>query len=358
MPAHQLLDHPVCGSVHRAAHCCALPTDDTTFRDENLARLSYRPVFSRSTHPETDALDRAYDHCQQVAKEHARNFYYAFRTLPLSKRRAIYAAYAICRLWDDIADDDLPLSEKRRMFAETRRTLATTLAGEALTSHSSSLTPRNTPPEFIALADATSAFSIPVRYYDEILDGVESDLIKDRFANFAELRDYCYKVASVVGLVCIEVFGYDDPKAEGYAIDMGIALQLTNILRDVREDAGRDRIYIPQDELAQFGYTEEDLKNHVINEQFRSLMKYQVDRAKSYYERSRPLFDMVELESRTCLRVLHEAYAAILDRIEQSGFDVYSQRIGLSVSEKLLITARLWVGNVALGIPVVRRLRS
>ena len=178
------------------------------------------------------------------------------------------------------------------------------------------------------MADATNVFGIPPRYYDEILEGVESDLVKDRFANFDELRDYCYKVASVVGLICIEVFGYEDPKAEGYAVDMGIALQLTNILRDLDEDAGRDRIYLPQDELAEFGYSEEDLKSRVINDQFRSLMTYQVERARSYYERSRPLFDMVDLESRTCLRVLHEAYLAILDRIEQSGFDVYSQRIG------------------------------
>ncbi len=289
-----------------------------------------------------------------MAKEHAKNFYYAFRTLPLHKRRAIYAAYAVCRLWDDIADDDAPLSEKHRMFAETRRTLAATM--EELSEEADGGCWQHVQPEFIALANATSTFEIPVRYYDEILEGVESDLVKDRFANFDELRDYCYKVASVVGLICIEVFGYDDPRAEGYAVDMGIALQLTNILRDLDEDAGRDRIYLPQDELARFGYREEDLKNRVVNGQFRSLMQYQVERARSYYERSRPLFDMVELESRTCLRVLHEAYEAILDRIEESGFDVYSQRIGLSTSEKLLITARLWIGSAALGIPVVRRL--
>jgi phytoene synthase len=312
-------------------------------------------VFSPSAHPKADVLDIAYDHCQQVAKEHAKNFYYASRTLPLQKRRAIYAAYAVCRLWDDIADDDAPLSEKRRMFAETRRTLATTLSAPSHDESDGSNSPHSAP-EFIALADATNAFGIPVRYYDEILVGVESDLVKDRFANFAELREYCYRVASVVGLICIEVFGYDDPGAEDYAVDMGIALQLTNILRDLKEDAGRDRIYIPQDEMAEFGYTEEDLKNEIVNDRFRSLMKYQVDRARSHYEKSRPLFDMVELESRTCLRVLHEAYAAILDRIEDSGFDVFSQRIGLSASEKLLITARLWIGSAALGIPVVRRL--
>ena len=309
---------------------------------------------SSSTQLEAAVLERAYDHCQQVAKEHAKNFYYAFRTLPTHKRRAIYAAYAVCRLWDDIADDDTPLSDKRRMFAETRRTLADALADQ----HEEAEVDRShhVQPEYIALSNATSTFDIPVRYYGEILDGVESDLVKDRFANFAELRDYCYKVASVVGLICIEVFGYDDPRAEDLAVDMGIALQLTNILRDLDEDAGRDRIYLPQDEMAEFGYTEKDLKNRVVNEPFRSLMRYQVDRARSYYERSRPLFSMVEPESRACLRGLHGAYGAILDRIEQSGFDVYSQRIGLSTREKLLIAARLWIGGAVLGIPVVRRL--
>ena len=312
-------------------------------------------MFSPSTQPDVSVLERAYDHCQQVAKEHAKNFYYASRTLPAPKRRAIYATYAICRLWDDIADDDAPLSEKRRLFDETRRTLASALS-RPVDEETQCNRWLEFPPEFIALADAINAFGIPFRYFDEILDGVESDLVKDRFADFAELRDYCYKVASAVGLICIEVFGYDDPRAEEYAVDMGIALQLTNILRDLDEDAGRNRIYIPQDEMAEFGYTEEDLKNRVVNEQFRLLMKYQVERARSYYQRSRPLFDMVEPESRTCLRVLHEAYAAILDRIEQSGFEVYSQRIGLSAGEKLLITARLWIGSAVLGIPVVRRL--
>ena len=309
---------------------------------------------SSSTQAEAASLERAYDHCQQVAKEHARNFYYAFRTLPIHKRRAIYAAYAVCRLWDDIADGDAPLSEKRRMFAETRHTLASIMADRHEEANMDRC--QHVQPEYVALANATSTFSIPVRYYDEILEGVESDLVKDRFANFDELRDYCYKVASAVGLICIEVFGYDDPRAEEYAVDMGIALQLTNILRDLNEDAGRDRIYLPQDEMDRFGYTEQDLKSQVVNDEFRALMQYQVDRARSYYERSRPLFDMVEPESRACLRGLHEAYGAILNRIEQSGFDVYSQRIGLSSGEKLLIAARLWIGGAVLGIPVLRRL--
>ena len=293
-------------------------------------------------------LDQAYDHCRLVARERARNFYYAFRTLPASKRRAIYAVYAYCRLCDDVADGDLPIQQKRDVLAQTRSSLAAALAGD----------PPATParPEFHALADAASTFRIPARYFHQILEGVESDLVKTRFADFAELRAYCYGVASLVGLVCIEVFGYEDPCAADYAVDMGIALQLTNILRDLKEDADRDRIYIPQDEMERFGYSEDDFKGGVANENFKALMKFQADRARLYYESSRPLFDLLEPEARACPRVLHAAYSAILDRIEQVGFDVFSQRIGLSAPQKLLITARLWIGSLIPSVPLVRRL--
>ena len=136
---------------------------------------------------------------------------------------------------------------------------------------------------------------------------------------------------------------------------MGIALQLTNILRDLKEDAERDRIYIPQDDLHRFDYSETDLMHGVVNDNFVALMKFQADRARSHYEKSRPLFDLVEPESRACLRLLHTAYGAILDRIETCGFDVFSKRVGLSVREKLTMTARLWLGSLTLSLPGTRR---
>ena len=200
-------------------------------------------------------LEQAYDHCQRVARDHAKNFYYAFRTLPSKRRRAIYAAYAFCRLCDDIADDDTSLEEKRRRFAQTRALLADSFApGENGVSRNS------LPHEFTALRDATETFGIPPVYYEEVIRGVESDLVKNRFESFEELKDYCYRVASVVGLICIEVFGYDDQSAKEYAVDLGLAMQLTNILRDLKEDSVRDRIYIPLDEMARFGYSEDELK--------------------------------------------------------------------------------------------------
>ena len=291
-------------------------------------------------------LDRAYGHCQRVARARAKNFYYAFRMLPAPKRRAIYAAYAVCRLWDDIADGDMPTERKRALFAETRRELASAFADGAGYAGDS--------PEFAALSHAARAYKMPPRCFEAILDGVESDLTTSRYADFDELREYCRKVASAVGLICISVFGYEDPSAERHAEDMGIALQLTNVLRDIKEDAERDRIYIPQDDLARFGYSESDLARGAVNDEFRALMAFQVARARSYYERSRPLFDLVSPETRACLRVLHAAYGAILDRIEQGGYDVYSRRVGLSGRQKFAIAARLWIGTLP-GMRLFRR---
>lgn len=284
-------------------------------------------------------VEQAYDHCQQIAKEHARNFYYAFRTLPARKRRAIYAAYAFCRLCDDISDEDLPPDEKDRQFAETRRHLADSRDGSA------------TEPVFRAISDASHAFHIPFDYYEEVIEGVEMDLTKTRFANFDELKEYCYKVASVVGLICIEVFGYDDAQAREYAVDMGLAMQLTNILRDVKEDAERDRIYLPQDDMARFGYTEQDLMNGVVNDSFRALMEFEVGRARSYYDKSRKLFPLIHPEARVCPSLLHATYSRVLDRIESSGYNVFERRIGLSKPTKLLLVAKLWAGTLLPSVP-------
>ena len=288
-------------------------------------------------------LDRAYEHCRRVAKDHAKNFYYAFRTLPPKKRRAIYAAYAFCRLCDDIADDDLPLAEKRRLLAQTR----TMIAG----SHNG----RSRDPVVTALHDSSRDFGIPTRYFEEIIDGVEMDLTWTRFANFGELRTYCYRVASTVGLVCIEVFGYDDPRAKEYAVDLGLAMQLTNIMRDVKEDSQRGRIYIPIDEINSFEYSEQQLMDGVVNEAFLELMRFQAKRARRYFESGKRLLPLLSSQSRACPAVLHGVYSAILDRIEASGFNVFDRRIGLTKGEKIFITAKLWAANLIPAIPLVRR---
>ena len=288
-------------------------------------------------------LELAYDHCQRIAKEQAKNFYYAFRTLPPAKRRAIYATYAFCRHCDDIADGEFPLDEKSRLLSATRQRLSAPHDGPG------------EDPVFAALVDASRAFEIPLEHLEEVVEGVEMDLTWTRFQDFDQLRTYCHKVASVVGLICIEVFGYEDPAAREYAIDLGLAMQFTNILRDIKEDAQRGRIYIPLDEMASFGYSEQELLDGVVNEAFRELMRFQAARARSYFASGKRLIPLLSPESRVCPAVLHGVYSTLLDRIESSGFNVFERRIGLSKREKLLITAKLWVGSLIPAVPLLRR---
>jgi phytoene synthase len=194
----------------------------------------------------------------------------------------------------------------------------------------------------LALSDSVQTFHIPYAYFHDLVDGVEMDLTWSRYKDFTELRAYCYKVASVVGLISIEIFGYTDPKAKEYAIDLGLAMQLTNIIRDVKEDAQRGRIYIPQDELRRFGYSEDDLMGGVVNDAFRSLMQHQTQRARSYFQNGSRLVPLLSREARACPAVLHGVYGRILNRIESSGYRVFERRISLSSREKLILMVRLW----------------
>ena len=288
-------------------------------------------------------LELAYDHCRRIAREKAKNFYYAFRTLPGPKRRAIYATYAFCRHCDDIADDDRPLEEKRRLFARERLLLGD-LGNDGAGG-----------PVYTALRDTSQIFGIPLHYFEEVIEGVEMDLTWTRFKTFEALRDYAYRVASVVGLICIEVFGYEDEKAKEYAVDLGLAMQLTNILRDIKEDAQRGRIYIPLDEMERFGYSEADLTESVVNDAFQGLMTFQAARARRYFDSGKRLMPLLPAESRACPAALHKVYSTIIDRIEASGFSVFRERIELNKSEKVLIAAKLWAGSLIPAIPLVRR---
>ena len=279
-------------------------------------------------------LDLAYIQCRQIARSRATNFYYAFLTLPKRKRDAIYATYAFCRICDDIADGDLTLIEKQSHLSKIRKMLS-----EGKNNSSKNQI-------FAALDDTKSFFNIPDHHFEQVLDGVEMDLTKTRFETFEELRRYCYKVASSVGLISIEIFGYEDPVAKQYAVDMGLAMQITNILRDLREDAERGRIYIPLDEIASFGYTDQELLAETVNESFKNLMEFQVHRARTYFSRSKKLIPLLTPRSRACFWVLHALYSRILDRIERAEFDVFSVQIKLSRMEKIILMVNLWVASL------------
>ena len=288
------------------------------------------------------ALDLAYEECRSITQREAKNFYYAFLTLPAARRRAIYVAYAFCRYCDDSVDRLGSTDEKISALGGLQQELERTYLGHAVD------------PVFSALADVAERYDIPQEYFQEVISGVECDLIKDRYEDFDQLRRYCYQVASVVGLICLQIFGYKDPAAKERAIDLGLAMQLTNIARDVREDLEFGRIYLPQDEMARFGYSEAELQAGVVNQAFIQLMRHQADRAKWYFRSGFQLLPYLSLRCRACPAVLGQLYRKVLDRIEASGYDVLNNRISLSKPEKVRVTAQTWLSSVLPLLPTTR----
>lgn len=275
-------------------------------------------------------LDESYRICEQITRDRAKNFYFAFRTLSRRHRLAICAVYAFCSLCDDIADEDLPLEIRQERISQIRNSLS----GLKETRFSD--------PVFIALSHTSTIFRIPVSYFEEVVEGIELDFVKTRYHNFDELKEYCYKVASVVGLIGIKVFGYEGQSAIGYATDFGLAMQLTNILRDIKEDASRGRIYLPLDEMRSFEYCEEDLISGVTNEQFKSLMRFQISRARKYFDNGRKLMRFLPRRTRACPMILLGIYSTILDLIECADYNVFARRIRLSTKHKFFMVAWIW----------------
>jgi phytoene synthase len=278
----------------------------------------------------TPDIYEAYQVCQQITKREAKNFYYGFISLPEPKRHAIYAAYAFSRQCDDAVDNQGTGYEKLRALEAAKQRLYLCYTG------------RPADPVTIALHDAVTRYPIPIAYFEALIEGMAMDIEAARYRTFAALRGYCYRAASVIGLICIEIFGYRQPQAKTFAVDLGIAMQLTNILRDLKEDAGRGRIYLPQQELRDFGVSEEDILEGRMTDQFRSMMRYQARRAHKYFASGIRLLPLLPPRSRMCTAVLQGLYAEILNRIEAANYDVYSKRISLSTLEKTQLTAWLW----------------
>ncbi len=288
------------------------------------------------------ALELAYEECRSITRREAKNFYYAFLTLPASRRKAIYVAYAFCRHCDDSVDRDASTQEKLSTLRVLQQKLDDAYAGRADEA------------VFIALADAAERYDIPLEYFSEVISGVESDLVKNRYEDFEQLRRYCYQVASVVGLICLQIFGYKDAAAKVHAADLGLAMQLTNIARDVREDLGFDRIYLPQDEMARFGYSEAELQAGVVNEPFTQLMRFQTQRAKHYFRSGFQLLPYISPRSRACPAVLGQLYQKVLQRIEDADYDVLHHRVALSTGQKVRVTAQTWLTHVLPLFPPTR----
>ncbi len=276
-------------------------------------------------------LGASYGYCVALSRREARNFYYSFLVLPPERRRAMCALYAFLRRTDDLADDPAAAEGRAANLDGWRESLDEALAGGDVAW-----------PGFPALVDTVRRREVPVRYLHEVLDGVAMDLCPRRFETFDDLHGYCYRVASAVGLSCLHIWGFrsEGGKAEGLAEACGVALQLTNIIRDVREDALGGRVYLPSDDLRRFGVDPAELAAPRPTARVRALLAFEAARASDYYGRAEPLVGLVAPTGRPVLLAIAGIYRALLDEIIRRDYDVFSGRVSLPAWRKLAITAR------------------
>jgi 15-cis-phytoene synthase len=268
-----------------------------------------------------------------IEKNKRSNFYYSFLLLPKPKREAINIVYACCRVGYDIVDEDGNIPAKRQMLYSWAKEFEYALEG---TSQYNLVN---------KLMQIIRRFHIPLNHFHDLIQGMEMDLVKTRYKSFDDLEVYCYRAASTVGLICTEIFGYKHEEAKEYSINLGIALQLTNILRDVATDAKKGRIYLPKEDLERFDYSEEQLLNNEYNENFRRLMEFEAQRARTFFkkaidhlsEEDKPLF--------IAALIMQEIYFRLLQDIEKAQYDVFSHRIRISNFQKIVITAKTWWNN-------------
>jgi phytoene synthase len=274
------------------------------------------------------------DLCSRLTRQSGSNFYYAFLFLPRPRREALYAVYAFCRTVDDIADEQSGVSaqERRAGLARWRADIGRCYEKGGAPEH----------PIAQRLAGAVRAFGLPRSALDAIVDGVEMDLDGTTFETAEDLYPYCYRVASAVGLCCIEIFGYTDPRARDYAINLGTALQLTNIIRDVGADARAGRVYLPQEDLRKFGVTVDDLREARHTEAFLRLMGHEAERARHFYRAAWAAFPAVDARSLVPAEIMGRIYHALLDTIEARRFHVLDTRVALPRHRKLAIALRCW----------------
>ncbi|MBV9572801.1 MAG: phytoene/squalene synthase family protein [Acidobacteriales bacterium] len=296
--------------------------------------------------PSEPQLAVAYSVCRRITRASAKNFYYAFLLLPRSKRRALCAIYAFMWRCDDIADDiNLPLRERRQKLSAWLDALHR--------AHSGVLTDD---PVLLAVTDAQRRYQIPIALLDQLAQGTAMDLREDgerdasaattetvAYRTFDDLYLYCYRVASVVGLVSIRIFGYRDPEAELLAERCGVAFQLTNIIRDVKEDAAAGRVYLPEEDLQKFGISADQLRNAYVRSRLAPLLKMEADRAREYYRSADLLIPMIDEDCQPALWALVTIYRRLLEKIARRNYDVYRGRTSLTRREKLAVLAQGFV---------------
>ncbi|TDI83287.1 MAG: presqualene diphosphate synthase HpnD [Betaproteobacteria bacterium] len=274
-------------------------------------------------------------YCQEKAVQSGSSFYYSFLYLPPEKRRAITALYAFCREVDDVVDECAEASVARMKLAWWRQEIASVFSAEHGNEPSH--------PVAKALVTVVKTINLPAGQLNQIIDGMEMDLDYNHYADFSTLKLYCHYVAGVVGQLSAKIFGYHDPKTLEYAHNLGLAFQLTNIIRDVGEDARRDRIYLPQDELARFGVSTEDILHSRESDNFKKLMEFQIERAETYYVQA---FAALPTEDRKNQRpglIMAAIYRALLEEIKDDGCQVLRQRVSLTPIRKLWIGWKTWI---------------
>jgi phytoene synthase len=276
-------------------------------------------------------LAGAYNHCANITREHSKTFYLTSSLLGGEVTKAARALYAFCRVSDDLIDQntDQDLQQlERRLDAWKRRSLLDDPLPDDLVP--------------LAWAHARAKFGIPIDYAEQLLEGVAQDLFQTRYQTFDELAHYCYGVASTVGLMTMYLVGYNGPEAIPYAIRLGVALQLTNILRDVGEDWHKGRIYLPQEELAAFGLSEADIARGQVTEKWRSFMRFQINRTHQLYQEAMPGISLLDYKGRFAIKASADLYQAILAKIEQNDYDVFKRRAYLSNTRKFSRLPGIW----------------
>ena len=279
-------------------------------------------------------LDEAQAYCTALTKSSGSNFYYSFLFLPKARRTAMYTVYAFCKAVDSAVDEPPAGSQPQEELVRWRAELDAVYHG----------TP--TWPITISLAHHVKQLSIPKVYFEELIKGVEMDLHNNRYVTFNELSSYCYRVASVVGLICLHIFGATSARAQDYAVDLGMAFQLTNILRDVGTDAAQNRIYLPLEDLKACKYSEKALRQQTYSPEFQKLMQYEAARARQYYDKAHAALMALPPEERRALTVaeiMRGVYSQILKKLEDSEYQVFGPRIRLSTSHRLAIAAGIWI---------------
>jgi 15-cis-phytoene synthase len=280
---------------------------------------------------DSTAFSRMVDAQRKIVRAAASNFYYSFLLLPTAKRRAINDVYTFCRLLDDIVDEEQKGRDAPSELQFWRDEVEACYQGCPTTEFGERL--------IISIEE----FELPRQPFIDLIEGMEMDLKWHSYQTFADLREYCYRAASAVGLICIEIFGYESARTREYAVNLGLALQLTNILRDLKEDIARGRIYIPLEDLEQFGYSEKDLRANLYNAPFIDLMKFEYARARSYFEKAAASLPENDRASMFAAEIMGSIYRELLEQMPGIQFDVFRNRLSVTKSRRLRIALEIWL---------------